>query len=147
MFFLFAFCFGFSGVFVVMPVHVVKRKGRLKPTTIARDTSKKVSGCKNPSTVVEFAASSSLYDEAPIHATRGHSIAGRLEQRRRGSARKADSTCAARIAPAGALLYEPGTPVTRCKRPRFSTRPIYSLPTKRSGHCKTAHTSWPLPRN
>jgi hypothetical protein len=32
--FRFDFCFGFSGVFVV-PVHVRKRKGRLKPATTA----------------------------------------------------------------------------------------------------------------
>jgi hypothetical protein len=30
------FCFGFSGVFVVLPVHVVKREDRLKPTMTAR---------------------------------------------------------------------------------------------------------------
>jgi len=28
------FGFGFSGVFIVVPVHVRKRKGRLKPATI-----------------------------------------------------------------------------------------------------------------
>jgi hypothetical protein len=31
----FGFCFGFSGVFFVVPVHVRKRKGRLKSATIA----------------------------------------------------------------------------------------------------------------
>ena len=31
----FAFCFGFSGVSVVVPVHVLKREGRLKPATTA----------------------------------------------------------------------------------------------------------------
>ncbi len=30
-----AFCFGFSGVSVVVPVHVLKREGRLKPATTA----------------------------------------------------------------------------------------------------------------
>src|SRR6266480_4327771 len=140
MFFLFAFCFGFSGVFVVMPVHVVKRKGRLKPTTIARDTSKKVSGCKNPSTVVEFAASSSLYDEAPIHATRGHSIAGRLERRRRGSARKADSACAARIAPAGALLYEPGTRRPHAANDRASQRGLSTTYRQNTAAMAEPHT-------
>src|SRR6266478_4163100 len=60
-----------------------------------------------PSTVVKFAASSSLYDDAPIHATRGHPTAWRLERRKRRSARKANSACAARTASAGALLYEP----------------------------------------
>jgi hypothetical protein len=29
------FGFGFSGVFIVVPVHVRKRKGRLKPATTA----------------------------------------------------------------------------------------------------------------
>jgi hypothetical protein len=32
----FGFCFGFSGVFIVVPVHVRKRKGRLKPATTAQ---------------------------------------------------------------------------------------------------------------
>jgi hypothetical protein len=32
----FVFVFGFSGVSIVMPVHVVKRKGRLKPATTAQ---------------------------------------------------------------------------------------------------------------
>src|ERR1700751_2804919 len=92
-----------------MCFYLLKRKSGLEPTTTARDTLKKPSGCKNPLGVVRFAASSSLYDDALIHATRGHPIAGRLERRRRGSARKVDSTCATRITPAGALLYEPGT--------------------------------------
>ena len=30
------FGFGFSGVFIVVPVHVRKRKGQLKPATIAQ---------------------------------------------------------------------------------------------------------------
>ena len=42
--------------------------------------------CINPPTVLEFVTSSSRYDDAPIHATRGHPIARRLERRRRGSA-------------------------------------------------------------
>jgi hypothetical protein len=29
----FGFCFGFSGVLMFVPVHVRKRKGRLKPAT------------------------------------------------------------------------------------------------------------------
>jgi hypothetical protein len=29
----FGFCFGFSGVLIVVPVHVRKRKPRLKPAT------------------------------------------------------------------------------------------------------------------
>src|SRR6266403_52447 len=92
-----------------MCFYLLKRKSRLEPTTAARDILKKPSGCKNPSTVLKFTASSSLYDDAFSIATRSHPTAGRLERRRRGSARKADSACAARIAPAGALLYEPGT--------------------------------------
>jgi hypothetical protein len=32
----FGFCFGFSGVFIGVPVHVRKRKGRLKPATAAQ---------------------------------------------------------------------------------------------------------------
>jgi hypothetical protein len=42
--------------------------------------------CKNPSIMLEFAASSSLYDDALFHATRGHPTARRLERRRRASA-------------------------------------------------------------
>ena len=68
MFFLFrfGFCFGFSGVFIVVPVHVRKRKGRLKPATTAQffliASGRAV---KNPLAVLEFAASSSPYDDAP----------------------------------------------------------------------------------
>src|SRR5260370_24854685 len=70
-----------------MPVHVVKRKGRLKPTTTAQFFLI-ASGyaVKIHLSVLEFAASSSLYDDAPIHATRGHPTARRLERRRRRSA-------------------------------------------------------------
>jgi hypothetical protein len=32
----FGFCLVFSGVFIVVPVHVRKRKGRLKPATTAQ---------------------------------------------------------------------------------------------------------------
>jgi hypothetical protein len=60
----FAFCFGFSRRLLFVPVHVVKRKGRLKPATTARDTLKKSSGCKKTSTVLEFAASISLCNAA-----------------------------------------------------------------------------------
>jgi hypothetical protein len=35
-FFFLRFGFGFSGVFIVVPVHVRKRKGRLKPATTAQ---------------------------------------------------------------------------------------------------------------
>jgi hypothetical protein len=32
----FSFGFGFSGVFIVVPIHVLKRKAPLKPTTTAQ---------------------------------------------------------------------------------------------------------------
>jgi hypothetical protein len=35
-FLVFAFCFGFSGVLLFMPVHVRKRGDRLKPATTAQ---------------------------------------------------------------------------------------------------------------
>jgi hypothetical protein len=35
-----------SGVFIFLPVHVVKREGRRKPTITARNILKKLSGCK-----------------------------------------------------------------------------------------------------
>jgi hypothetical protein len=58
--FRFGFCFGFSGVFIVLPVHVLKRKARLKPATTAQffliASGRAV---KNPLAVLEFAASSS----------------------------------------------------------------------------------------
>src|SRR6476646_3915482 len=104
-----------------MCFYLLKRKSRLERTTTARDILKNPSGCKNPSTVLKFAASSSLYDGASI-ATKSHPTAGRLEQRRRGSTRKADSACAARIAPAGALLYEPGTRRSHAANDRASQR-------------------------
>jgi hypothetical protein len=46
MFFLFrfGFCFGFSGVFIVVPVHVRKRGDPLKPATTAQFFSI-ASGC------------------------------------------------------------------------------------------------------
>src|SRR6266566_3795531 len=105
-----------------MCFYLLKRKSRLEPTTAARDILKKPSGCKNPSTVLKFAVSSSLYDDAFSIGTRSHPTAGRLERRRRGSARKADSACAARIAPAGALLYEPGTRRPHAANDRASQR-------------------------
>src|SRR5213079_2559894 len=42
-----------------MCFYLLKRKSRLERTTTARDILKKPSGCKNPSTVLKFAASSS----------------------------------------------------------------------------------------
>src|SRR6266536_3956982 len=68
--------------------------------------------CKNPLIVLEFAASSSLYDDAPIHATRGHPTARRLEQRRRGSTGEVVPAGTTRIAPARSPLHEP-----RARRP------------------------------
>src|SRR6266496_1998745 len=65
--------------------------------------------CKKSSTVLECAASSSLYDDAPIHATRGHPTARRLERRRRRSAGEVVPAGATRIAPTRAPLHEPGT--------------------------------------
>ena len=59
------FGFGFAGVFIVVPVHVRKRKGRLKPATTPQffliASGRAV---KNPLAVFEFAASSSPYDDA-----------------------------------------------------------------------------------
>ncbi len=53
----FAFCFGFSGVSVVVPVHVLKREGRLKPATTAHFFLIALRlRCKNPSIVLQFAA-------------------------------------------------------------------------------------------
>jgi hypothetical protein len=40
----FGFCFGFSGVFIVVPVHVRKRNGRVRPATTAQFFSI-ASGC------------------------------------------------------------------------------------------------------
>ncbi len=82
-FFLFEvwFLFWFFRPLLFVPVHVLKRKGRLKPATTAQFFSDRLRlCCKNPSTVLEFAASSSLYDDAPIHATRGHPTAGAAAQ-------------------------------------------------------------------
>src|ERR1700745_2829765 len=105
-----------------MCFYLLKRKSRLEPTTTARDILKKPSGCNNPSIVLKFAVSSSLYDDAFSIGTRSHPTAGRLERRRRRSARKADSACAARIAPAGASLYEPGTRRPHAANDRASQR-------------------------
>src|SRR6266536_2276054 len=109
-------CIGFSCLLSIwcfrrllfMPVHVVKRKGRLKPATTAQFFNRLPPRCKNPSIVLEFAASSSLYDDAPIHAARGHPIARRLEPRRRESAGEVVPAGATRIAPARTPLHEPG---------------------------------------
>jgi len=96
----FGFYFGFFGVFIVVPVHVRKRKGRLKPATTAQffliASGRDV---KIPLSVLDLAPSSSLHDDARIHATRGHPTARRLERRRRGSAGEVVSTGATGIAP------------------------------------------------
>src|SRR5438552_18149698 len=105
-----------------MCLYLVKRKSRSEPTTTAQDILKKPSGCKNPSTVLKFPVSSSLYDDAFSIGTRSHPTAGPLEQRRRESSRKADSACAARIAPAGASLFEPGTRRPHAANDRASQR-------------------------
>src|SRR4029453_7152424 len=64
--------------------------------------------CENPSVVLEFAASSSLYDDALFHATRGHPTARRVERRKRRSAGEAVPAGPTRVAPARAPLHEPG---------------------------------------
>src|SRR5436190_22512126 len=77
----------FPACLLVVPVHVRKRRGRVRPATIAQfffDCLRLP--CKNPSIVIQFAAASSPYDDAPIHATSSHPTARRVEQRRRGSA-------------------------------------------------------------
>src|SRR5260370_37882507 len=123
-----------------MCFYLLKRKSRLERTTTARDILNKPSGCKNPSTVLKFAASSSLYDGAFSIATKGHPIAGRLERRRRGSARKADSACAARIAPAGALLYEPGTRRPHAANDRASQRGLSTTYRQNTAAMAKPHT-------
>ena len=56
--------------------YLLKRKARLEPATTAQFFSNRLAlCCINPPTVLEFAASSSLYDDALIHATRGHPTA------------------------------------------------------------------------
>src|SRR6266511_2979245 len=81
---------------------------------------------KNHSIVVGFSASRSRYVDALVLTKRGHPTARRLERRRRASARETDPSGAARIAPAGAPLHEPGTrrPYAANHRP-----PRRSLPT------------------
>src|SRR5258707_13438501 len=74
--------------------------------------------------VLEFAASSSLYDDAPIYATRGHPTARRLERRRRRSAGEVVSAGATRIAPARPPLHEPGTGRPNPPNPRHSRRSL-----------------------
>jgi hypothetical protein len=55
----------FPARLLFMPVHALKRKGRLKPATTAQFFCDHLRvRCENPSTVLECAASSSLYDGA-----------------------------------------------------------------------------------
>jgi hypothetical protein len=55
----FAFCFGFSGAFIAVPVHVRKRTGGLKPATTAQVFLISFRPCcKNPSIMIQFAAAS-----------------------------------------------------------------------------------------
>jgi hypothetical protein len=71
----------FPARLLFVPVHSVKRKGRLKPATTARFFCDRLRlRCENPSTVLECAASSSLYDDALFHATRGHPTAAAAAQ-------------------------------------------------------------------
>src|SRR5260370_8124402 len=48
-FFEVCFCLVFPARLLFVPVHVVKRKGRLKPTTTARNPLRELSGCKKTS--------------------------------------------------------------------------------------------------
>jgi cell division protein YceG involved in septum cleavage len=45
-FFRLCLCFGYFRRIHFLPVHMVKREDRLKPTMTARDILKKLSGCK-----------------------------------------------------------------------------------------------------
>src|SRR6266704_822360 len=105
----FCFRFGFSGACFSNRSYLLKRKSRLKPAMTAEFFSNRLApGCINPATVLEFTASSSRYDDASIHATRGHPTARRLERRRRGSVGEVVPASATRIAPARSPLHEPG---------------------------------------
>src|ERR1700758_3377977 len=89
--------------------YLLKRKSRLKPATTAQFLKLLPPCCKNPSTVLEFPTSRSLYDDALTCAARGHPTARGLERRRQGSAGQVDPARATRIAPAGPPFHEPGT--------------------------------------
>src|ERR1700720_2503638 len=91
-----------------MCFYLLKRKSRLEPATTAQFFNRLPPCCKNPSIVLEFAASSSLYDDALTRTTRGHPTARRLERRRRGSAGEVDPAGSTRTAPTGPPLHEPG---------------------------------------
>src|SRR4029453_1795 len=108
----FGFCFGFPAS-VVVPVHVLKRKARLKPATTAQFFCDRLRPCcENPSIVLDFAASSSLYDDALFHATGGHPTTRRLVETRerwRSCSRWCNPSCTG--SPPTTLARErPGTP-------------------------------------
>src|SRR4029077_16655910 len=109
MFFLFevCFCFGFSGVCVCAgSCGNAERPPETRHACAVFLIASRL--CyKNPSTVLEFAASSSPYDDALFHATRGHPTAWRLEWWRPGSAGEVVPASATRIAPARSPLHEP----------------------------------------
>jgi hypothetical protein len=71
----------FPARLLFVPVHVLKRKGRLKPATTAQFFLM-APGCavKIHLSVLESAASSSLYDDASIHPARGHPTAAAAAQ-------------------------------------------------------------------
>jgi hypothetical protein len=75
------FGFGFSGAFILLPVHLVKGKRRLKPATTAQFFwSPLARAVKIYLSVLESAASSSLHDDASIHPARGHPTAAAATQ-------------------------------------------------------------------
>src|SRR6478736_5711539 len=108
-----------------MCFYLLKRKCRLEPATTAQFFDRLPPCCENPSSVLEFAVSSSLYDDGIPRATRGHPTARRLERRRRESAGEVDPASATRIASAGPPLHEPGA---RRPYPANHRDPQRSLP-------------------
>src|SRR5437762_1524478 len=87
-----------------MCFYLLKRKSRLEPAATAQFFLIASLCCKNPAIVLEFAASSSLYDDALTRAARGHPTARRLERGRRASSRSggaaaSSSFCDARRSP------------------------------------------------
>src|SRR6266496_6746144 len=93
-----------------MCFYLLKRKARPEPATTAQffliASGRDV---KIPLSVLDLAPSSSLHDDARIHATRGYSTARRVEWRRRGSAGEVVPAGATRIKLARPPLHEPGT--------------------------------------
>src|SRR6266496_1936664 len=111
-----------------MCFYLLKRKARLKPATTAQflliASGRAVKICL---TVLGFATSSSLYDDAPIHATRGHPTARRLERRRRASAREVVPAGGTRIAPTRTSLHEPGARWPHHANDRHSQRSLSAV--------------------